>query len=98
MIVRRQRPNVVAYVTLHEMFYIFQISNYVEYESWEHDDALHLREDQRRWTEHKPWWMEGNAATSPTFTTVATGDFEHLYNEMGGLWTPTDLRASSTDT
>ena len=34
-------------------------------------------------TEHKPWWMEGNAVYfSHLHYSRATGDFEHLYNEM----------------
>ena len=85
------------------MFHIFQISNYVEHESWEHDDALYISgKISGDGTEHKPWWMEGNAVYfSHLHYSRATGDFEHLYNEMErGLWTPTDLsaRTSSTDT
>ena len=81
----------LAYVTLHEMFHIFQISNYVEHESWEHDDALYISgKISGDGTEHKPWWMEGNAVYfSHLHYSRATGNFEHLYNEMErGLWTP----------
>ena len=81
----------LAYVTLHEMFHIFQISNYVEYESWEHDDAYYISgKISGDGTEHKPWWMEGNAVYfSHLHYSRATGDFEHLNREMErGLWTP----------
>lgn len=46
----------LAYVTLHEMFHIFQISNFVEYESWENDDAYYISgKISGDGTEHKPW-------------------------------------------
>ena len=84
----------LASVTLHEMFHIFQISNYLEYEtqSITNVNDVHYISGMISGdgTEHKPWWMEGTAVYfSHLYYSRATGDFEHLNNQMEqGLYTP----------
>ena len=66
------------------MFHIFQIA-YVEH-SWGRRRLISgkVSGGGRTW----PWWMEGNAVYFSTFLSGATGDFEHLYNEMNRAMDP----------
>jgi hypothetical protein len=78
-----QHASSMGYVTIHEMFHIFQISNYL--------DIAKDREEQLRYSgkivgddnkEH-PFWIEGNAVYfSHRYYSKSIGDTTHLKNEM----------------
>jgi hypothetical protein len=78
-----QHSSSMGYVTIHEMFHIFQISNYL--------DIAKDREEQLRYSgkivgddnkEH-PFWIEGNAVYfSHRYYSKSIGNTTHLKNEM----------------
>ena len=75
-----------AYVTIHEMYHIFQISNVVDfdYELQQKITGKRIGDDKR----DKPFWMEGYATYfSHLYYSRDINDFSHLQNEMyGGLF------------
>lgn len=81
----------MGYVTIHEMFHIFQISNYLQHEaqSQEMGDLISGRISGDG-PEHKPWWIEGNAVFfSHVYYARSIDDFRHLQDEMlRGLYSP----------
>jgi len=81
----------MGYVTIHEMFHIFQISNYLQYAA-QSQEMGHLISGKISGdgTEHKPWWMEGNAVYfSHLYYSRSIDDFTHLQNELiWGLFSP----------
>ena len=84
-----QHKSSMAYVTIHEMFHIFQISNYVDL-GWSYDDRLKISgKISGDGLEHKPYWMEGPAVYfSHLFYSRNINDMSHFKNEMKrGLYT-----------
>ena len=75
-----------AYVTIHEMYHIFQISNVVDfdYDLQQEITGKRIGSDKR----DKPFWMEGYATYySHLYYSRDINDFSHLENEMyGGLF------------
>lgn len=70
-----------AYVTIHEMYHIFQISNIVgfDYDLEQKISGKRIGNDDR----DKPFWMEGYATYfSHLYYSRAVNDFSHLQNEM----------------
>ena len=70
-----------AYVTIHEMYHIFQLSNVVDY-----DQDLQQKITGKRIgndNTDKPFWMEGYAVYfSHLYYSRDINDFSHLQNEM----------------
>ena len=61
-------------------------------ESWEHDDALYISgKISGDGTEHKPWWMEGNAVFSHLHYSSNRGTLSTSTTRWARLWTPTEL-------
>ena len=75
-----------AYVTIHEMYHIFQLSNVVDfdYDLQQKITGKRIGSDNR----DKPFWMEGYATYfSHLYYSRDINDFSHLENEMyGGLF------------
>ena len=75
-----------AYVTIHEMYHIFQISNIVgfDYDLEQKISGKRIGNDDR----DKPFWMEGYATYfSHLYYSRDVNDFSHLQNEMNrGLY------------
>ena len=75
-----------AYVTIHEMYHIFQISNIVgfDYDLEQKISGKRIGNDER----DKPFWMEGYATYfSHLYYSRDVNDFSHLQNEMNrGLY------------
>ena len=75
-----------AYVTIHEMYHIFQLSNVVGfgYDLEQKITGKRIGNDER----DKPFWMEGYATYfSHLYYSRDINDFSHLQNEMyGGLF------------
>jgi len=78
-----QHASSMGYVTIHEMFHIFQISNYL--------DIAKDREEQLRYsgkivgddTKEHPFWIEGNAVYfSHRYYSKSISDISHFKNEM----------------
>ena len=72
-----------AYVTIHEMYHIFQISNIVgfDYDLEQKITGKRIENDER----DKPFWMEGYATYfSHLYYSRDVNDFSHLQNEMNG--------------
>tara|TARA_A100001011_G_C14278329_1_gene830357 strand:+ start:836 stop:1963 length:1128 start_codon:yes stop_codon:yes gene_type:complete len=72
-----------AYVTIHEMYHIFQISNTVgfDYDLQHKITGKRIENDER----DKPFWMEGYATYfSQLYYSRDINDFSHLQNEMNG--------------
>ena len=70
-----------AYVTIHEMYHIFQISNIVgfDYDLEQKISGKRIGNDDR----DKPFWMEGYATYfSHLYYSRDVNDFSHLQNEM----------------
>ena len=70
-----------AYVTIHEMYHIFQISNIVgfDYDLEQKISGKRIGNDDR----DKPFWMEGYATYfSHLYYSRDANDFSHLQNEM----------------
>jgi len=70
-----------AYVTIHEMYHIFQISNIVgfDYDLEQKISGKRIGNDER----DKPFWMEGYATYfSHLYYSRDVNDFSHLQNEM----------------
>ena len=70
-----------AYVTIHEMYHIFQLSNVVgfDYDLEQKITGKRLEKDER----DKPFWMEGYATYfSHLYYSRDVNDFSHLQNEM----------------
>ncbi len=78
-----QHKSSMAYVTIHEMFHIFQISNYVDL-GWSYDDRLKISgKISGDGLEHKPYWMEGPAVYfSHLYYSRNINDFTHFREEM----------------
>ena len=75
-----------AYVTIHEMYHIFQLSNVVDfdYDLQQKITGKQIGSDNR----DKPFWMEGYATYfSHLYYSRDINDFSHLENEMyGGMF------------
>ena len=75
-----------AYVTIHEMYHIFQLSNVVDfdYDLQQKITGKRIGSDNR----DKPFWMEGYATYfSHLYYSRDINDFSHLENEMyGGMF------------
>ena len=75
-----------AYVTIHEMYHIFQLSNVVgfDYDLQQKITGKQIGNDKR----DKPFWMEGYATYfSHLYYSRDINDFSHLKNEMyGGMF------------
>lgn len=75
-----------AYVTIHEMYHIFQLSNVIgfDYDLEQKITGKRIENDER----DKPFWMEGYATYfSHLYYSREINDFSHLQNEMhGGLF------------
>lgn len=72
-----------AYVTIHEMYHIFQISNIVgfDFDLQQKITGRRIENDER----DKPFWMEGYATYfSQLYYSRDINDFSHLQNEMNG--------------
>ena len=72
-----------AYVTIHEMYHIFQISNIVgfDYDLEQKITGKRIENDER----DKPFWIEGYATYfSHLYYSRDVNDFSHLQNEMNG--------------
>jgi hypothetical protein len=70
-----------AYVTIHEMYHIFQLSNIVgfDYDLEQKITGKRIEKDER----DKPFWMEGYATYfSHLYYSRDVNDFSHLQNEM----------------
>ena len=70
-----------AYVTIHEMYHIFQLSNVVgfDYDLEQKITGKRIEKDER----DKPFWMEGYATYfSHLYYSRDVNDFSHLQNEM----------------
>ena len=70
-----------AYVTIHEMYHIFQLSNVVgfDYDLEQKITGKRIENDER----DKPFWMEGYATYfSHLYYSRDVNDFSHLQNEM----------------
>ena len=83
-----QHKSSMAYVTIHEMFHIFQISNYHDL-GWSQEDRLKISgKISGDGLEHKPYWMEGPAVYfSHLYYSRNINDFTHFRNNMrGGLF------------
>lgn len=72
-----------AYVTIHEMYHIFQISNIVgfDFDLQQKITGRRIENDER----DKPFWIEGYATYfSQLYYSRDINDFSHLQNEMNG--------------
>ena len=72
-----------AYVTIHEMYHIFQLSNVVDfdYDLQPKITGKRIGSDNK----DKPFWMEGYATYfSHLYYSRDINDFSHLQNEMNG--------------
>ena len=70
-----------AYVTIHEMYHIFQLSNVIgfDYDLEQKITGKRIENDER----DKPFWMEGYATYfSHLYYSRDVNDFSHLQNEM----------------
>tara|TARA_Y100000741_G_scaffold121646_1_gene91503 strand:- start:457 stop:1584 length:1128 start_codon:yes stop_codon:yes gene_type:complete len=70
-----------AYVTIHEMYHIFQLSNVIgfDYDLEQKISGKRIGNDDR----DKPFWMEGYATYfSHLYYSRDVNDFSHLQNEM----------------